>query len=173
MYIPPLRVSLGRRRISRCAKQIRALQVFQPVRIYQKRSRKHRETICTARGCRWGILNPSRIYGPGFDTGSNPVTKIVELYVKGKWKVIPGSGNDIGSYPYIDDVVDGHIAAMERGRSGERYIFGGVNVTFNDLIAAIKKYSGLEKKLRHIPFPILRIVSQLMLLNAKLPAITR
>ncbi len=65
-------------------------------------------------------------------------------------------------------MVDGHIAAMERGRSGERYIFGGVNVTFNDLIAAIKKYSGLEEKLRHIPFPILRIVSQLMLLNAKI-----
>lgn len=114
------------------------------------------------------ILNPSRIYGPGFDTGSNPVTKIVELYVKGKWKVIPGSGNDIGSYPYIDDVVDGHIAAMEKGRSGERYIFGGANVTFNDLIAAIKKYSGVEKKLRHIPFALLKIVSQLMLLNAKI-----
>lgn len=114
------------------------------------------------------ILNPSRIYGPGFDTGSNPVTKIVELYLKGKWKVIPGSGNDIGSYPFIDDVVDGHIKAMEKGRSGERYIFGGTNVTFNELIAAIKKYSGIEKKLRHIPFSVLNVLSHAMLWNAKI-----
>ncbi|MGN6490711.1 MAG: SDR family oxidoreductase [Agriterribacter sp.] len=114
------------------------------------------------------ILNPSRIYGPGFDTGSNPITKIVELSVKGKWKIIPGSGNDIGSYPFIDDVVDGHIAAMHRGRSGERYILGGVNVTFNELIVTIKKYSGIEKKLRHIPFPLLKIISHLMLLNANI-----
>ena len=114
------------------------------------------------------ILNPSRIYGPGLDTGSNPVTKIVELYMKEKWKLIPGNGNDIGSYPYIDDVVDGHISAMEKGRSGERYILGGVNVTFNELMSAIKKYSGIEKKLRHIPFPVLNAVSHLMLWNAKI-----
>lgn len=113
------------------------------------------------------ILNPSRIYGPGLDTGSNPVTKIIELYMKGKWKLIPGNGNDIGSYPYIDDVVDGHISAMDKGRPGERYILGGVNVTFNELMAAIKRYSGIEKKLRHIPFPVLNGISYLMLWNAK------
>lgn len=114
------------------------------------------------------ILNPSRIYGPGFDTGSNPVTKIVEMYMKGNWKIIPGSGNDIGSYPYIDDVVDGHIAAMEKGRNGERYIFGGVNATFNELMALIQKHSGIEKKLKHVPFFALNIVSRMMLLNANI-----
>lgn len=121
-----------------------------------------------AQGLNVCILNPSRIYGPGFDTGSNPFTKIVELYVKGKWKIIPGSGNDIGSYPYIDDVVDGHIAAMQKGRSGERYILGGVNITFNELIAAIKKHSGIDRKLTHVPFALLNIISYGMLLNAKL-----
>lgn len=122
--------------------------------------------------CRQGlnitILNPSRIYGPGFDTGSNPITKIVEMYMKGNWKIIPGSGNDIGSYPYIDDVVDGHIAAMEKGRSGERYIFGGVNATFNELMDLIKKYSGIDRKLRHVPFFVLNLLSRAMLLNANI-----
>ncbi|MFT3948109.1 MAG: SDR family oxidoreductase [Agriterribacter sp.] len=114
------------------------------------------------------ILNPSRIYGPGFDTGSNPVTKIVEMYMKGNWKIIPGSGNDIGSYPYIDDVVDGHIAAMEKGSNGERYILGGVNATFNELMQLIQKHSGIERKLKHIPFFALNIVSRIMLLNANI-----
>lgn len=114
------------------------------------------------------ILNPSRIYGPGYDTGSNPITKMIELYVRGKWKVTPGSGNDIGSYPFIDDVVDGHIKAMEKGRSGERYIFGGVNATFNELMALIQQFSGVERKLRHIPFFALGMVSRLMLWNAEI-----
>lgn len=114
------------------------------------------------------ILNPSRIYGPGFDTGSNPVTKIVEMYLKGNWKIIPGSGNDIGSYPYIDDVVDGHIAAMEKGGNGERYILGGVNATFNELMALIQKHSGIKRKLKHVPFFALNLVSRIMLLNANI-----
>ena len=114
------------------------------------------------------VLNPSRVYGPGLDTGSNPYTKIMELYLKGKWKIIPGSGNDIGSYCYIDDVVEGLFKAMEKGRSGERYIFGGINATFNELINAIRRTSGIDKKLRHIPFSILSILSHLQVAYANL-----
>lgn len=114
------------------------------------------------------ILNPSRIYGPGFDTGSNPFTKIIEMYLKGNWKIIPGSGNDIGSYPHIDDVVDGHIAAMEKGRNGERYILGGVNATFNEFMQLVQRHSGIEKKLKHVPFFALTLLSRIMLLNANI-----
>jgi nucleoside-diphosphate-sugar epimerase len=108
------------------------------------------------------IVNPARVYGPGLDTGSNPVTKIVELYMKRKWHVIPGSGEDIGSYCHVDDVVDGHITAMAKGVMGERYIFGGVNATFNELISLIKKHSGVDKRLYHLPFPLLSLVSHAM-----------
>jgi nucleoside-diphosphate-sugar epimerase len=114
------------------------------------------------------VLNPSRVYGPGLDSGSNPYTKIMELYLKGKWKIIPGSGNDIGSYCYIDDVVEGILMAMEKGRSGERYIIGGINATFNEFINAIRKASGMDKKLRHIPFSILSILSHLQVAYANL-----
>lgn len=112
------------------------------------------------------ILNPSRIYGPGYDTGSNPVTKMIEMYLKGKWKIIPGNGNDIGSYPFIDDVVDAHVRAMDKGRSGERYILGGVNASFNELMTLIKKHSGIERKLLPVPFFALNLLSRLMLWNA-------
>ena len=108
------------------------------------------------------IVNPARVYGPGLDTGSNPVTKIVELYLKRKWHVIPGNGEDIGSYCYIDDVVDGHINAMLKGGKGERYIFGGVNASFNELISLIRKHSGVNKKLYNLPFPVMSFVSQAM-----------
>jgi farnesol dehydrogenase len=108
------------------------------------------------------IVNPSRVYGPGLDTGSNPVTKIVELYMKRKWHVIPGNGEDVGSYCHVDDVVNGHISAMLKGGIGERYIFGGVNASFNELISLIRKHSGVDKKLFNLPFPLMSLVSHAM-----------
>jgi len=121
-------------------------------------------------------VSPARVYGPGMDTGSNPVTKIVELYMKGKWHFIPGSGNDIGSYCYIDDVVTGHIQAMEKGRSGERYIFGGVNASFNELMGLLAQLTGIRKKLWHLPFPVIKGFSYLQVginkLTGKPPMIT-
>jgi farnesol dehydrogenase len=119
-------------------------------------------------GLNISIVNPARVYGPGLDTGSNPVTKIVELYMKKKWHVIPGNGDDIGSYCHVDDVVDGHISAMERGGPGERYIFGGVNATFNELISLIRKHSGVNKKLYHLPYPLMLATSHLMVTWTKI-----
>lgn len=129
-----------------------------------------------AKGLEICIVNPSRIYGPGLDTGSNPVTKVVEMYLKNKWKVIPGNGRDIGSYCYIDDVVDGLIAAMEIGKNGERYIFGGINATFNELMQTINNQTGIHKKLPHLPFSILLgfsyILETIAQITGKPPLIT-
>jgi len=110
-------------------------------------------------GLNVSTVSPARVYGPGLDTGSNPVTKIVELYMRGKWHFIPGSGEDIGSYCYIDDVVNGHVQAMERGGHGERYIFGGVNASFNELMSMLAKLTGRRKKLWHLPFPLIKAFS--------------
>ena len=109
----------------------------------------------------------------GIDRGfiqaqADDAAAIANHHGHGLQRQVFGSGNDIGSYPYIDDVVDGHIAAMEKGRSGERYILGGVNASFNELMSLIKKYTGTDRKLTHIPFFFLDLLSRIMLLNAKL-----
>jgi nucleoside-diphosphate-sugar epimerase len=119
-------------------------------------------------GMNLSIVNPARVYGPGLDTGSNPVTKIVELYMKEKWYIIPGDGHNVGSYCHVDDVVDGHISAMEQGAPGERYLFGGVNASFNDLIALIRKYSGVNKKLYNLPYPLMVATSHAMVTWTKI-----
>ena len=122
----------------------------------------------TRKGLPVVIVNPSRVYGPGLDTISNPVTKIIERYIKRDWKVTPGSGNDIGSYCYIDDVVDGHVGAMEKGRPGERYIMGGVNASFNELLGTISRVSGVHNRQYHIPFLLLKAATRFMLFRAEL-----
>lgn len=50
-----------------------------------------------------------------------------------------GYGSDKYSFSHVDDVVVGHIAAMNKGRLGERYLLTGENASFKHVfdIAAI------------------------------------
>ena len=50
-------------------------------------------------------------------TKSNAVTYIIKRYIEGKWRFIPGNGKSLGNYVYVDDVVEGHLLAMEKGRA--------------------------------------------------------
>lgn len=97
------------------------------------------------------VVCPTRIYGPGPNLPSNPVTRMIDLYRQGKWHFIPGDGLAIGNYVFIDDVVDGHIRAIEHGRSGEAYILGGENVSYRQLFDALAAVTG--KRLWLVPLP--------------------
>ncbi len=97
------------------------------------------------------IVNPSRIYGPGLMSDSNAATKLIKLYNEGKWRFIPGSGESMGNYVFVDDVVEGHLLAMEKGRSGQRYIIGGENASFNQYFALLRKMTGKKQRLFKIP----------------------
>lgn len=74
-------------------------------------------------------VNPTRVFGPGLLTESNSVTRLIQWYVRGWWRLILGDGQATGNYVYAPDVIRGHIQAMETGQPGERYILGGSNVT--------------------------------------------
>jgi dihydroflavonol-4-reductase len=43
---------------------------------------------------------------------------------------------------HVDDVALGHLAALERGRVGERYILGGQNVPFRQMLHDIAGIMG-------------------------------
>ncbi|HEY6979266.1 MAG TPA: SDR family oxidoreductase [Chitinophagaceae bacterium] len=103
------------------------------------------------------IVNPPRIYGPGIESESNAVTRLIKLYLKGKWKILPGDGKRTGSYVYVDDVVNGHILAMEKGRSGERYILSGVNASYNEFFGLLAKVSGKKVALYRFPVGLMLI----------------
>lgn len=98
------------------------------------------------------VTNPSRIYGPGKLSKSNSLTKIIKWYVSGFWRILPDSGNSIGNYVYIDDVVNGHILAALHGKNGERYILGGENLSFRDFFNKVGEASGRKRKLVSISF---------------------
>lgn len=93
------------------------------------------------------IVNPSRIYGPGPLTRGNSLTRIMDLYIRGLWRILPGTGKSIGNYVFIDDVVEGHILAGAKGKSGERYILGGENLSFSELFFITGEVAGKQRKM--------------------------
>ena len=129
-------------------------------------SKTQAEILCSEYCNKFGMhivtVNPPRIYGPGIVTESNAVTRLIKLYMAGKWKIIPGDGKRTGSYVYIDDIVNGHILAMQKGRSGERYILAGVNASYNEFFQLLAKVTGKKNSLIKMPVWLMMIAGNAM-----------
>jgi len=97
------------------------------------------------------IVNPTRVFGPGLMSEANSVTIMIEQYLKGSWRFILGDGNARGNYAFISDVAQGHIQALNKGKSGERYLLGGTNLSFNEFFSILSEVSGKSRHMIHIP----------------------
>ncbi len=91
------------------------------------------------------IVNPTRVFGPGRLTESNSGTLLIDRRARGLSPLLPNRGKNIGNWAFIDDVVEGLMLAMERGRIGERYILGGENVTLREFYQAIDEAAGRRR----------------------------
>src|SRR5262249_43474884 len=66
----------------------------------------------------------------------------------GRWIVAAATGGmpafvDTGlNLVHVDDVARGHVAALEHGKVGERYILGGENVTLADILGEVARIVG-------------------------------
>ncbi|RYG05441.1 MAG: NAD-dependent epimerase/dehydratase family protein [Chitinophagaceae bacterium] len=121
---------------------------------------------CT-KGLNAVIVNPSRVYGPGLTTHVNMISKFVLKARKGKTVFVPYIKNVIGNYAYIDDVVNGHIQAMAKGRSGERYIIGGENLDYGQVFQIVKDEIP-SARLITLPARAVRVWGNLELIRYKL-----
>ncbi len=108
------------------------------------------------------VVNPTRVYGPGYLSESNGVTKMIKQYVEGKWRLIPGDGQSSGNYVYVEDVVSGHLLAMQKGRPGERYVLGGENISYNQFFELVRETSGVRHRLFKIPLWIMLAAAGVM-----------
>jgi nucleoside-diphosphate-sugar epimerase len=122
----------------------------------------------SGRGLEIVTVNPSRVYGPGLLSDSNGVTRMVKMYLAGKFRLLPGDGNSVGNYVFIDDVVEGHMSAMRQGRAGERYILGGTNASFNGFFQVLSDLSGKHVRMLRVPLPVMNAVAHFMEARANL-----
>jgi NAD+-dependent farnesol dehydrogenase len=100
------------------------------------------------------ILYPGVVYGPGDVTDGNIVVKMVTDHLAGRMPGIVGPGDRLWSYSYVEDVADGHLAALERGRAGERYVLAGENVTMDGLFRTLQEVANVRPPRIHIPFAV-------------------
>jgi len=98
------------------------------------------------------IVNPTRVFGPGHITEGNSLSRLIDMYDRGRLPFLLNAGRNIGNYVFVEDVVEGHLLAMERGRSGEKYILGGENVSLREFFRLVDQVS--DK--RHFQIPIFR-----------------
>lgn len=84
------------------------------------------------------IVCPAAPLGPG-DVKPTPTGRLVAEAVRGSMPAYVETGLNV---VHVDDVAAGHLAAMERGVIGERYILGGENLTLCDLLTEISRVTG-------------------------------
>jgi len=111
------------------------------------------------------IVSPTRVYGPYLFGQPQSVTQLIHKYVKGNWRIIPGDGTKIGNYVFVDDVIDGHILAMEKGQKGHTYILGGENHDYNSFFKILAIESGIHRKMIKLPIGFQMLFSRIQLMK--------
>ena len=79
------------------------------------------------------IVNPSAPIGPR-DIKPTPTGRMIVQAASGRMPAFVDTGLNLA---HVDDIAAGHLAALERGRIGERYILGGENVLLYQMLAEI------------------------------------
>ena len=142
--------TLGLRPDGTAADESNPLSEAQGIGAY-KRSKIAAERLVEAMIAREGlpavIVNPSTPVGPR-DVKPTPTGRIIVEAACGR---IPGFVDTGLNLVHVDDVAAGHLAALEHGVVGERYILGGANVTFADMLADIAHLVGRKPPRLRIP----------------------
>jgi farnesol dehydrogenase len=104
---------------------------------------------------------PTRVYGPGIESKGNSITRMLRMYLQGRFRFIPDNGHRMGNYAFVKDVVEGMVLAMAHGRSGESYILGGENHSYFELFEAVRTASGKRYRLFEIPAWLIEWVARI------------
>jgi len=100
------------------------------------------------------IVNPSTPIGPG-DVRPTPTGRIIIEAALGRMPAYVDTGLNL---VHVDDCAAGHVAALHKGRVGERYILGGQNVLLGDMLRDIALLVGRSPPKLRLPraliFPI-------------------
>jgi nucleoside-diphosphate-sugar epimerase len=102
------------------------------------------------------ILSLTRVYGPGLKTYSSGVNSLISKIMNDKVLFVPSKLNVEANYVFIDDVLNAELLALEKGKSGEKYIIGGENSDYLNLFNNIKKISKSKVSIFQINYDIVK-----------------
>jgi len=123
-------------------------------------------------GLRAVIVNPSTPIGPR-DIKPTPTGRIIVEAAAGRLPAFVDTGLNVA---HVDDVAMGHWLAFEKGRAGERYVLGGENMDFADILRLVAQEAGRPAPTIKLPrrplFPIAYAAEALARLTGKEPMLT-
>jgi nucleoside-diphosphate-sugar epimerase len=116
------------------------------------------------------LLNPAHIVGRYDEQGWS---KMIGLVASGKLPAIPPGR---GSFCDAGAVARAHVAAVDRGRTGENYVLGGADASYAEMVVTIGELLGKKVPKHALPLALIRVASAgsrvSALFTGKQPAIT-
>lgn len=105
------------------------------------------------------IVHPTRVYGPGPLNDANGVTKMISLYLRGRFRARIADGGALANYVHVDDVAEGIRLAAAHGRAGGHYVLGGgENISLEGLLERVADISGVWRQVVPLPPRLARAV---------------
>jgi len=96
------------------------------------------------------VVNPSTPVGER-DIKPTPTGRIVVDFLKKKFPAYVDTGLNLVD---VTECARGHVAALEKGRSGERYILGGENLTLKQILDKLAAITGLPSPKVKVPYVV-------------------
>jgi len=96
------------------------------------------------------VVNPTTPVGER-DIKPTPTGRIVVDFLKKKFPAYVDTGLNLVD---VSECAQGHMMAMERGKSGERYILGGENLTLKQILDKLAAITGLPSPKIRVPYVV-------------------
>jgi dihydroflavonol-4-reductase len=93
------------------------------------------------------IVNPSAPVGEG-DVKPTPTGQVIVDFMKGRMPAYIETGMNIVD---VDDVAEGHLLAMQKGRQGQRYILGCKNLLLREVFEILSRITGRKAPAVKLP----------------------
>ena len=108
------------------------------------------------------VVNPTTPVGEG-DRKPTPTGRMIRRVAGGSIRgYVATTGLNVVD---VRDVAVGHALALEHGKTGERYLLGGVDLPLAELFAVIARLSGRPRPNVRIPFTVARAAAAVGLAN--------
>lgn len=96
------------------------------------------------------ILNPTTPIGSG-DLKPTPTGRIIVDFLNRKFPAYVETGLNLVD---VEEVARMHVAALDRGTPGERYILGGENLTLKQILDRLAALTGLPSPTMKVPHAV-------------------
>jgi len=96
------------------------------------------------------VLNPTTPVGER-DIKPTPTGRIIVDFLKRRFPAYVDTGLNLVD---VLECARGHVAALEKGRSGERYILGGENLTLKQILDRLAAITGLPSPRTRVPYAV-------------------